>query len=331
MDRPTRGAVPPDDVARHPAFLAWRELCPQARPPASIEILKPEKRKSAVYRLADAGPSGAAVIAKRQREGYLDVERRLYAEVLPDLPLPTLDVYGFLESWAGYAWLFLEDAGEEWYSPKADAHRRLAADWLAALHTAGTSPVPWLPRTGPAFQLTVLRRARDGVRSSACHPTLTPAGVATLERILRCLDRAEEHWCELEAVSDGVPEALVHGDFVPKNVRIRRRRDRQEVVAFDWETSGWATPAVDLGLLPPGPASLRAYQERLRAAGWALPRSRLVQLKAVGDVYRLLNCVHWESRSFEHEWIERPIARMQVYEQRLGAAVERSLGLVRAA
>lgn len=321
MDRPERGVVPRGAIARHPALLAWREVSGAARQPTSIEILKPEKRKSAVYRLNGAGPSGTAVIAKRQREGYLEMEKRLYLEVFPGLSVSTLAVYGFVEAHDGYSWLFLEDAGEEWYSPRVGEHVALAADWLAALHTT-SSPTAWLPRTGSAFQLDVLSKAQTEIRACLGHRALTLGNAQTLELILCWLHGAEEHWPEIEDVCAGVPESLVHGDFVPKNVRVRRAKDRAELVAFDWETSGWATPAVDLGLLPPGEDALRSYQARIREAGWELAGADLLRLRTVGDLFRLVHCVHWESRSFAYDWIGRAMSHMEVYEVRLRAIVE---------
>jgi hypothetical protein len=309
VDRPKRGFVPRTELDRHPALRAWDDVCGKATRPSAIEILKPEKRESAVYRLDGVGPSGAAVIAKRRRQGDLDMERRLYTEVFPLLRVGTLAVYGSLEAEDGYSWLFLEDAGETWYSPKAREHVILAAEWLAALHTAAADN-DWLPRTGSEFQRRILQRAQAELSRCLEHPALRPDDVETLELILRWLRRAEERWVEVEPACGGVPDSLVHGDFVPKNVRVRGGDSRDELVAFDWETSGWGSPSVDLGLLPARQDALRAYLRVVRSAGWELQWSDLVRLRTRGVLVRLIRCVEWETRSFRHEWIERAMRHM---------------------
>jgi hypothetical protein len=326
MDRPEKIVVLRDDLELHPAFLAWKRVHPRTRRPTSIEILKPERRKSTVYRLHGIGASGKPVVTKRRHEGYLEMEHRLYAEVFPELALRTLGVYGFIESYDDYSWLFLEDAGETYYSPNVREHQLLAVDWLAALHTTATFPIPWLRRTGSAYQFDVLKSAQREVRQSLGHRALTPSNIETLDSILRSLHTAEERWIELDTASADAPESLVHGDFVPKNVRIwDQGGGRLELVAFDWETSGWATPATDLALLPRERAPLRAYHTRVREAGWSLGWPGLVRLQALGDLFRLINCVHWEARSFQHDWIEGAVTRMELYELWLKAALEQDL------
>ena len=115
---------------RHPAYLAWCLVVEDGRVPASIEILKLEKRKSAVYRLNGLGHGARSVVAKRRPEGELADEVRLHSEFLPALPLGSLELYGFVEEFDGFAWLFLEDAGETCYSREAPEHQALAVEWL---------------------------------------------------------------------------------------------------------------------------------------------------------------------------------------------------------
>jgi hypothetical protein len=55
----------------HPAVLGWQELRGgRARKPTEVVVLDHDlgrSSKTAVYRLAGAGPRGSAVIAKRSR------------------------------------------------------------------------------------------------------------------------------------------------------------------------------------------------------------------------------------------------------------------------
>src|SRR5262249_42540705 len=76
--------------AEHPAAQAWKRLFTKGIESSSIEILR-EGRKACIYRLHGAGPSGESVIAKRCRSGSADVEKTIYEEILPYLPISTLN------------------------------------------------------------------------------------------------------------------------------------------------------------------------------------------------------------------------------------------------
>jgi len=120
----------------HPAACAWRELGGRRAEPEGVEILT-LKPKSAVFRLCGAGPKGASVIAKRCAGGGGSVERTIYEDVLPRLPLVRLEYHGFVtDDEAGHDWLFLGDAGEAPFLPNDPEHQRLAAEWLATRHGA---------------------------------------------------------------------------------------------------------------------------------------------------------------------------------------------------
>src|SRR6266511_5603257 len=100
------------DPQAHPALKAWRGLRGARVGPERIEIvtLKQSKIDSAVYRLAGAGPGGAAVIAKWCRHATGLLEHTIYEEVLPHLPFTALRSYGLVEGEGGRScWLFLED------------------------------------------------------------------------------------------------------------------------------------------------------------------------------------------------------------------------------
>jgi hypothetical protein len=123
-----------NDLLEHPSVRAWSELGPRRVEPEQIEVLKGEK-KSSVFRLAGVGPGNSAVIAKRCRQAIADVERAIYEDVLPDLPVTTPRYYGAVEEHDdAFSWLFLEDA---------------AGDWLRSGSGRCTRPPPaWPPRLG---------------------------------------------------------------------------------------------------------------------------------------------------------------------------------------
>src|SRR5207247_6423687 len=111
--------------------------------PRRIRALKQrpsQRRKSGIYLLEGAGPQGSGVVAKRCRKADAAIERAVYQEVLSRLELPLLRFYGCVEDQADgeTAWLFIEDAAGEEYSPLIEAHRAHAGRWLGRLHGSAT-------------------------------------------------------------------------------------------------------------------------------------------------------------------------------------------------
>src|SRR5207247_1784844 len=114
----------PERPIEHPAVHAWSRLGPKQIEPEAIERLK-LKNKSAVYRLRGVGPDGSSVIAKRCLTATAQIERVIYEECLPCLPVTSLRSYGLLEDPANraFSWLFLEDASGQEYSQHDAGHR----------------------------------------------------------------------------------------------------------------------------------------------------------------------------------------------------------------
>jgi Phosphotransferase enzyme family len=316
-----------EDVEHHPALAAWRRVDRRAGRPSVIEILKPEKRKSAVFRLPGLGPGGQPVVAKRRPAQDEDFELRLYVELLPRLSIPGLELFGSVSDDA-YSWIFLEDAGEVWYDPEVPEHRSLAVEWFAQLHTEVATLQEWFPQTGTDYFRDQVQAGREGVRSSLDHARLSPSDVGVLRAIISKLDVLEERWGDIEGACAGMPETLVHGDFVRKNVRVRTTRSGAEMVAFDWETAGWATPAADLARLPGDGEASRAYHRRVVTRWPGISRAEIDRLRRVGTVLRLVHAVRWETRSFNHAWIERAMRNMRAYDGYLGEAIRDDAWLV---
>ena len=317
MDDKDKTVILLDGLAGHPAFLAWKRICPASAPPASIEVLKGEKRSTAVYRLRGVTGAGGPVIVKRRDIGKLSREARIYTDVFPALPFPVVDCYGYLEKFNDRSWLFLEDAGEFLYSLENPTHCSLAIRWMACLHSTPTKVVSNLRDTGPAYFRSVLREARQGVRSSFAHPSIKDSSIAPFEALLDHLDVIEEGWAHVEQACSGAPQTLVHGDFQPKNVRVRGAGDDAHLLAIDWETAGAAPPAADIAMIPGGRPGRRSYFEMLREAWRGLAWEDVERLHRIGEIFRLLHCVQWGSRYFAQAWIEQAQHHMMVYQRAL--------------
>src|SRR5439155_26271989 len=108
---------------------------------------------------------GAAVIAKRSRYVTGRVERVIYEEVLPRIPVPSLGFYGYVrDPDQDFSWLFLEDARGEPYSRLNVAHRVLAGRWLGEMHLAASAELSEkLPDRGPGHYFHLLQDSKSGL------------------------------------------------------------------------------------------------------------------------------------------------------------------------
>lgn len=109
MDKIKRHKVLSTNLLEHSSFKAWNRLRPECMEPTGISILREnETSKVWVYRIAGVGPGGSSVIAKHKRTEIAAIERTIYEEVLPHLPIRSPHDYGYVEEHSRFRWLFLE-------------------------------------------------------------------------------------------------------------------------------------------------------------------------------------------------------------------------------
>ena len=308
----------------HPAVRAWRRLAPGSAQPRCITMLR-EREKGAVYRLDGAGADGSTVVAKHCRTAEGAVERAIYEEILPRLPVTSLRCFGHVAESEGSCWLFLELVEGVRFSPSLESHRVLAARWLAALHTsaADDATAPTLPDRGPAYYLRHLRAARPALASAAAN------AVAGSERELLCdvgaqCDLVEDHWEEVEEWCAAMPSTLVHGDFRPKNVHVKSGAEGLRLVAMDWETAGWGPPAADVASIrgPDGErGALETYASLARERWPTLGVDAVLRMVEVGKLFRRLAAIDWCGVTLPHRW-EKGIAVMTVHRGALARMIE---------
>jgi ATP-binding cassette, subfamily B, bacterial len=328
---PPAAGVIGSDLEDHPAVKAWARLRPGAEPRA-LTVLKDvkRKRKSATFRLERCGPEGTPVVAKRCRRSSAEVESTIYGSVLPGLPVRALRYYGMVDEGEEWRWIFLEDAGEERYSPLIPEHRRLAARWLAALHgsAAEIPEASRLPDRGPDHYLGHLCSAREAVLRQLGDRTSERDEMRLLAKVLLQLEVLESRWDDVRAFCETLPRTLVHGDVSRKNLRLRAGESGIDLVAFDWEGAGWGVSAPDLARLRPlERRSAARYRESGQFPGFCADpcletyRSALkdgskmsheaVELTAtVGNLLRCLATINWVSRRFTPTWT--PVIKVQL-------------------
>ena len=319
------------ETGQHPASKAWAQLgighstLPVVVP---VERRHVSLRKSSVYRLDGVGEAGATVIAKKCPRQYGLLERTIYEHVLPNLSVPHPRFLGIVSDDDEIScWLFTEDAGNDVYSPADSTHRIMAGRWLGAFHASTTvlPPDVLLPDRGPSHYLRHLRSARDTIRDNLPNPALNQEQRRQLQRIVSNCDFVEQEWPRVEQFCGGMPETLVHGDFVGKNVRVKRGATGTDILPFDWEHAGRGVPAVDVaqaafpstGFL--ANPDLDAYWETVQWSG--LGFEAVQRLAVYGTVFRCLAALHWESQRLAYEWVEWPVKNMALYEAELVEAV----------
>ncbi|TAK96942.1 MAG: hypothetical protein EPO07_13995 [Verrucomicrobia bacterium] len=326
MSKSIQNEILPENLTEHRAVRAWAALKPARVEPNGIEILK-LKNKSAVYRLTGVGEDGAAVIAKRCLATTATIERMIYEELLPRLPLATLRYYGHVNEPDGkFVWLFIENADGLAYSPRDAEHRALAARWLAALQTTAltTDLGARLPLRDADFYLNRLHETRGLLSVHTVNPELRADELASLEKLVTQLDALEARWPELHAACDGLTPTVVHGDLVTKNVSVRANPDGLELLVFDWEYAGWGVPATDLSQFVGRTLSpdLEVFCAATHGPLHGGADQNIRRLAECGKFFRLIDDIHWASSllTFEsHLFLEKPASYLKSYQPRLAA------------
>lgn len=327
MPKYVSGRVISSNLHEHPAVQAWSRLRSAHAKPSAVQVLKerlqPAMGKATVYRLAGAGPGGSAVVAKCCMADTAQVERTIYERILPRLPISHLRYYGFVEEPGDdICWLFLEDASGEAFSPHAVEHRSAAGRWLGRMHTAaqGIEVAATLPDRSPNHYRQHIRSARRKIHDNLANPALNARDRDVLLGIMMLYMQIDLNWQQVEALCRTMPNTLVHGDFVGKNIQLQKDRQGLTVLAFDWEWAGWGTPVADLAQTRPG-ADIHAYWELVKGKWPTVELDTLERLAHIGTLFRLLASIDWVSGGLPSWWVWRTMERLSSYKARLSRVV----------
>jgi hypothetical protein len=276
----------------HPAEEAWRRVRARAGEIERVDALQ-RSRKASVYRLVGLG--APPVIAKRYVDRGAMFERMIYEDVLCPAGISRLGFYGALaDDGEGGSWSFTEDAGGVPFSLDDEEHRREVASWLGELHGGAVALVASKP-PGNQWGMHEERLAFTGTALARARTEGTLSREGELGYAVRVLDSVRSVSEIIERVLSAGPATLVHGDFGPKNVRLRSEGSGRRVVAYDWEMAVVGRPAVDLWWLGREPDSnaLEVYRASGEAFWRKVPLDQLLSYARVGFALRLVDSIYW--------------------------------------
>ncbi len=123
-----------------------------------------------------------------------------------------------------------------------------------------------------------------------------------LESVLAQCERLSARWDQLASACEGIPQTLVHGDFIQKNVRIRYVQDEIIMLPYDWEKAGWGIPAEDISRV-----DLPTYWSTIQGYWSGLNIETIRRQTNVGKVFRCLVFLDWIAPRLAIESVEQPM------------------------
>jgi aminoglycoside phosphotransferase (APT) family kinase protein len=240
-----------------------------------------------VYRLVGAAENGDDVIAKRVP---LDsIEPFMYSNVLPQLRVSTPRYFGAVKA-DGAHWIFMQDVGGSPYNWASADHRAAGGRWLGVMHTAlaKAGAITTLPIRDEQYWLGLLDETARTAVAWSHDSRQSPDAVRAAVGIAESCGELRNRWSAVTNLCSTVPSTLIHGDFVPKNVRVLEVDGMTEAVPLDWGSAGSGIVPIDLAYI-----DARAYRNTLQLRSSGLSVEGALQLSSLGRIFRTLLLVSW--------------------------------------
>ncbi len=298
----------------------------------NIEVgLESGTRLSLVFK--DLSPAALLETAREVRPGFLYEpvrEIETYRRLLAPERLGTPIYYGAVNRpELKQCWLFLErvEGPLLWQVGRLETWRQ-AARWLAKLHGkfAGSDR-----HHNPSRLAHLLRYDRQllGLWLARAEKFLSRKSLAGSDGLCRTFLRLTDRYDGVIERLMALPRTVIHGEFYPSNVILRRGADGQrQVCPIDWELAGIGPGLIDLAALTLGawtPAQKRslisAYRDSLEpTGGWPPPLPDLIEAVEYCQLQISVQWLGWAS-----EW-EPPKLHAQDW-LREAVRLSKSLGI----
>lgn len=272
-----------------------------------------------MYRLLAAGPRGASIIAKRSAAAAVQLEHRVYSELLKDGPVATIACFGvYPDRDPDLWWIFLEDAGDVRFDTNNPEHRVLAARWLGNAHLWATMERAQveLPDHGVGYQLELVRRAVHTIGEGFGHTWLSCDQRHVLEGLQAHLATIETQWTSLAATLGWLPVTLLHGDLAANNARVRTGPLGPEFVPLDFGAGGRGIPAADLSQV-----DLATYCSIVSSTWPGLDLDILQRCSVIGRALWCAAAIPGERTSLAEPWSGYLEGKLSYYLSALSSAV----------
>jgi len=308
---------------------AWSVLHGQAVEHVEVELMEPkrlpsENRKSYVFRLSGVGDGGSDVVAKLSAKPVASVEAVVYADVLGTLHDLGLRFYGLAaHPQVDMTWIFVEYADGESYQVANEEHVSIAVSWLGNFHRRSAQlGAVGLPDHGAAHYLELLWESWQNMDDAA--PSRRDAeSRATIARVKATIETLMDDWLAIAEMCAAMPQAVVHGDFCRKHIKIRSHGHHPIAAVFDWEHAGWGPIAPDLGSIRMhlGGHRLEAYRSAVSSVWPSVQAQNLSEIAHLGWVLRRIAAISWESQSVPFPRAHQAFRRLEIFNEELGAAI----------
>lgn len=318
------------------AVKVWREVTGRADEVVRVDTLKRNSR-TRVFRLVH--PVGrASVIAKRCRERVAQLEHLMYQQILGPAGLRAPRLLGLeaarQEEGEGdqrYCWVFLEDLGTQRHDPSDAGQRHRLAGWLGGLGASTArhppSALEGMPRQGASYFRPFLDAAIPGLAQLGRSRPFAAGVRALLADVERSLAVVDANWPRLQALAASVPEVLVHGDCLPKNIHVVGGSE-PAVIPIDWGSAGLGLPASDLGVSSVWFDAARevapdaqAYADAIRPAWPEVDALAVQRLIRVGRILYGVKLIAQSLPVFEHHSMCKVEVLIGLYGGMLGRSI----------
>jgi thioester reductase-like protein len=192
---------------------------------AALGVRYGHAREVALYRQADPRVRALLppVIATRA-----DDDTKTWAVLLERIRSPLMNAVDRPERWIPHI------------DTVIDGLARLQWSWMGQI--ASLRDRPWMDRvrtTADVVQMAPLWIAM----AQHAEPMLASCGLSSLSALTRRLIDSAATW---RPRAEALPQTLIHNDFNPRNMCLRRRGSRLTLCAFDWELATIGAPTRDL-------------------------------------------------------------------------------------